>query len=403
MAMATYRMSAAAVQITVALLFGLSLPAHARGQDFVRPEETARINRLMDLKARQRNTLKCHIDFAKRAYLGFASRYHTGFRITAKYTEVAPGLNLVAYIRVTPRGDSPVFLGEDFQIPRKRPTATTGSGSLTFMVNLGGSFDVGQGRYQIDLLLMDERGRSFFKRWHLQTVQNGRHAIRSVLGPLQVARLARETWNGRLDRKGLRLTVLFDATAPQAWEAELWNRDLLLDLLVALLRGIPCRSVRIVAFNLDLQRRVFTRDNFDSKGFNELRSALTNLPLSLVPYRTLERDSSLEFLERLMDEESSRPRPPDAVLFVGSHTHFFRKPPKSLTEKVPPIGPRLFYFEYYGFATPFPDTIDYFTRDLHGTVFRINTPNDLGVAIVKMLAQVGQSQRFNAASGSEVR
>lgn len=270
------------------------------------------------------------------------------------------------------------------------------------MVNLGGSFDVGPGCYKIDLLLMDEHGRSFFKRWHLQTAQNGRHAIRSVLGPLQVARLERETWNGRLDRKGLRLTVLLDATAPQAWEAELWNRDLLLDLLVALLRGIPCRSVRIVAFNLDLQRKVFTRDSFDSEGFNELRSALTNLPLALVPYRALERDASLEFLGRLIDEETSRPRPPDAILFVGSHTHFFRKPPKKLTETVPPTGPRLFYFEYYGFATPFPDTIDYFTRNLHGTVFRINTPNDLGVAVGKLLAQAGQSQPSNSVGGSEL-
>jgi len=92
----------------------------------------------------------------------------------------------------------------------------------------------------------------------------------------------------------------------------------------------------------------------------------------------------------------------DAVLFVGSHTHFFRKPPKNLTEKVPPVGRRLFYFEYYGFATPFPDTIDYLTRELRGTVFRINTPDDLGAAIGKLLAQVGQRQPSNTASGSEV-
>jgi hypothetical protein len=61
-------------------------------------------------------------------------------------------------------------------------------------------------------------------------------------------------------------------------------------------------------------------------------------------------------------------------------------------ESLEAATPYFVYFEYFGFRTPFPDAIDYLTRDLHGTVFRINSVRDFGTAIEKLQAQLATSR-----------
>jgi hypothetical protein len=148
--------------------------------------------------------------------------------------------------------------------------------------------------------------------------------------------------------------------------------------------------VDIVAFSLDQQREIFRQANFDSQGFDQLATALKSLQLGVVSYRALERGSSSEFLVRFARDEITAGNPPDALIFIGSNNHFLDKVHAQLV--LEPRAPRLFYFEYYGYRTPFPDSIDYLMQDLHGTVFRINSAREFGTAVQRMLGLLRQSK-----------
>lgn len=374
-------------KLTLALLstFGFALSLGA--QELVPPEGIPGVNRLIDSQAKH-NALKCGVHHWG-PILGLNLRYRTGFSIFSGFRQFAVGDALIIFLRVTPQGGAPVLLGHSFQIPPV-PRGITDRVAAKSNVNMIGAFAVGPGRYKAELLVIDQRGRSFYKRWKLKTSTPSKQALASALGPLTVKPLPADNWDGRLDPHGVRLTVLLDATATSVTAAKLQNEAfLLLQLLASLLRQVPCQSVSIVAFNLDQQREVFRQENFDAAGFAKLSAALRQVQFSTVSYQALQRGSWSKFLLRMTEEQISANNPADAVVFIGASTHFVEKLPKELRESLAPGTSHFFYFEYYGYRVPLPDAIDYLTRNLKGTVFRISSAEEFGKAIQKMLAQLG--------------
>ena len=168
-------------------------------------------------------------------------------------------------------------------------------------------------------------------------------------------------------------------------------------------------------FNLDEQNEIFREERFDAAGFIELSGALTNVNSSVVSYRSLRYSAWQNFLVGLARDETTAHEPPDAVVFIGTATHFVENPTQKaerVDRKVP-----FFYFEYFAilgvfptgnycrgdcrnipdddgashapeFVSAFPDVIDHLTRELHGTVFHITSANDLASAIEKMVMQL---------------
>jgi hypothetical protein len=374
-------------KLTLALLttFGFAVPSGA--QELVPPEQIPAVNQLMDREAKE-NSLKCAVHHWG-PILGLDLRYHAGFSSFSSARQFAIGDALVALLRVTPQGGVPVLLGDSFKIPPV-PRGIKARVAAKSEVNITGAFAVGLGRYRVELLVVDQRGRKFYKRWTLKTSTHGKQAAASALAPLTVKPLVADNWDGKLQPQGVRLTVLLDATATSVNAAKLRNEAfLLLDLLASLLRQVPCQSVTLVAFNLDQQREVFRQEHFDAEGFAKLSAALRQVQFSTISYQALQRGSWAKFLLRITDEQISANDPADAVVFVGASTHFVEKLPKELRPSLTPGASHFFYFEYYGYRVPLPDAIDYLTRNLKGTVFRINSAEEFGKAIQKMLAQLG--------------
>jgi hypothetical protein len=377
-------------KLTLALLITFGFALSLGAQELVLPEEISGVNRLIDSEAKQR-ALNCAVHHWG-PILGLDLRYHIGFSILSSFRQFAVGDEGFVFLRVTPQGGSPVLLGQSFKIP-PIPRGLAVRVAAKSDVNLIGAFAVGPGRYKVELLVIDRHGRSFSKRWKLKTSTPSKQAVASELGPLTVRPLAADNWSGQLDPKGVRLTVLLDATATSVTAAKLRDEAfLLLQLLASLLRQVPCQWVRIVAFNLDQQREVFRQENFDAAGFAKLSAALRQVQFSTVSYQALQRRSWSKFLLRITEEQISANNPPDAVVFIGASTHFMEKVPKELRESLVPGPAHFFYFEYYGYRVPLPDAIDYLTHNLKGTVFRINSAKEFGKAIQKMLAQLGANQ-----------
>jgi hypothetical protein len=106
-----------------------------------------------------RKDLSCSVDPVK-PVLGFDLRFHGGYDINLPLREVAGNENLLSVlVRVTPesRKDDPSYFVQRISVP-KLPEDAKGDAVL------GGLFDLGEGKYHIDLLMKDrsERVCSFY-------------------------------------------------------------------------------------------------------------------------------------------------------------------------------------------------------------------------------------------------
>jgi hypothetical protein len=381
-------------------LLPLILSASANAQAPLPPEEIPFVNHLIDSSIEQKS-LKCEVRPFNPS-LDFRFRYETGFVVSTGLMPFSPGENFVAYLRVTPQGGAPVFLRSTFEIPKVQQDAVRNANPKDLrksQLNLSGAFNVGQGRYAVELLLL--RGhRSCYSRWHLRTGKYSSDAVPLNLDPESVMPLVPESWDGKLDAKGLRLTVLLDAAPMDPYAAQLrpWDRAFLLQSLAALLQQVRCQSVQLVAFNLDHQCVVFRQESFDGPGFDRLGKVLEQLDPATISYQALQRGNWLKFLLWLAREQTSVKDPSDAIVFLGPISHFdqkvFMEPPQ-------PPGSRFFYFEFCRLAPHFPDSIEYLTRNLHGSVFLISSATDFAQAIQKMLGQVRPTQNGSHPPGPQ--
>ena len=369
-------------------LLWLGCAVAAPAQLALGPEGLATANRFF--QQTPTGSLKCDV-FKREPFMDFMFRYTAGYYIRCTLDQFEPDHDVVVLARITPQGGSSTTLGEKFHLDSLPPqVAEKLHGRLKHVTfALSGAFALGEGRYTVEVLLAERRGHQLRKNWTVNVKANPKEkTLAQPLAPNTVAPLISAPWEGKLTKGGLRVTVLLHAASmnPRAPKLYAWDRAFLLQSLTSLLKGIPCESVNLIAFNLDQEREVFRQEEFDAAGFTQLAQRLQKLELATISYKALGRQTWHELLWQLTQEQLSAQHPADAVLFLGPTTHFDEKIPKELIQKTEG-GSQIFYFEYFPWRYDFPDAIERLTRDLHGTVFKIHSPGELGQSIQKMLAQ----------------
>lgn len=295
-----------------------------------------------------------------------------------------------AYLRVTPEGMPPVFLKSDFALPSPGSHSVLNPDDVYVQngrLTVSGTFNIGQGRYMVELLVLSNP-RSCYKRWIVKTGSNHNPTVPFALDPGAVAPLARDSWDGKLDGKGIRVTILLDAAPinPSSPVLHAWDRALLLQSLASLLMQIPCQAVRLIAFDMQQQLVLFEGHPFGASSFDDLANVLKNVERVTISYQALRAGTTRNFLLQLAREQISATDLPDAVIFLGPATHSAER---SLPPLAEPPGPRFFYFEYHSSFSPlFPDRIDRLVKHLRGQVLPFSSANELARAIQKALAQI---------------
>jgi len=399
------------IWISLFFLLVFFCPSRAFTQERVPADQAIRVTQLFNEGSKQ-NDLKCQVRFLG-PLLGFDLNYTAGFVILPSIEQVTLNENLDVFVRITPAGRAPVLLSTSFQIPASLPQVPENE---RFKFFFPGEFAIGEGTYHVDLLVIDQHDRRYLTQW---TLKVNRHVAASQLGPLTVSTTPLTRWDGDMDTNGPRLTILLDATetSPNAVRLGRETSTYLVDVLGAILRAVRCRSVKVVAFNLDEQREIFHDDLFEPTGFATLAQALRDFTSVKVPAESLKSLAWLDFLVGLARGEMKAPEPPDAVIFVGPPSHFVGNEP--LQAGISSARKPLFFdFEYLRVAQvfangpdtyrgdyrivpdddgeayapqaikPLPDAVDHLTRDLHGIVFQITSPKDLGPDIQRMATEI---------------
>jgi hypothetical protein len=347
------------------------------------------------LDAPSAKSLNCFIETFS-PVLDFALRFQAGYVIHCRL-KVFEGqkVTVQTYLRITPSGKVPVLLSAAYGLPAIAPDMlpTTRIANLKQEVGMSGAFGVGEGDYSVELLATDDRGRVCRKSWKIHVAANhSQRRAHLAIPPLTVEPFDRTSWEIPPSQKSsaLRLTILLDAAPIRPYESSLHARDraFLLEALYSLLRQVPFKSVRLVAFNLEQQREIYRRDGFDGAAFLPLSHALHEMETATVSVQALKSRSSALFLSKLTDRELTEENPADAIIFLGPASRMDTEIGADWLTALKPSSPPFFYFKYFGAA--FPDSLQRLMTAVNGKTFLFLSPPEFDQDIQKMLAQLKQ-------------
>jgi len=369
--------------------------APIKGQEPLSAADAERVARIFDL-GRSPVSLHCSIQ-PQKPTLDFAFRFDLGYIISCPLSSFeGRATDIFVFAQITPQGGRSLLFGENYRLPEA--TVVTRSRQMKQDFEMSGGLAVGEGLYQVEVLVMDQQTASTSrKRWLARVGHAGnKRAVESAVAPGSVIPMGARPWPIAMDKsgRGLRLTVLLDAEPlnPRTPALRAWDRAFLLGSLSTLLKQIPCDTVRLRAFNLEQQRELFRKDEFDDAGFLKLAESLRTLELGTVSYRVLQQQQGgLDLLLNYANQELIAQDPADAVIILGPRSRYSAAIPRERIKERETANPHFFYFEYFPghlmFSQPL-DALSSLTKRLDGTVCSIFSPGDLAHCAQKLLARV---------------
>lgn len=385
------------VSLAFLLLLCAAFLCPAAAQLPLSPENASSISPLF--QSSPRNALHCWLERWDPS-LDFAFRFVAGYVTNCRLSQFeGKETVLVTYTRITPDGRPPSLFGSVFRVPEISPDMKAAIGGdvrkLSQDISPSGAFALGEGRYLVELLLQDDRNRTYRSRWRLHvTAHRSERGVALAMKPLSVESMEEASWQMPASKRAgnLRLTILLDAAPLNFYQSSLraWDRAFLLETVYSVLRQTPHKSVSLIAFNLDQQRVLFRRDEFDNAGFHDLSRALKDAELSSISVQALKKRDSPKFLVEIADRELAAEHS-DAIIFVGPNTRMDTKVTEGALTQKRANSPPFFYFEYFPtVGGDFPDSIDWLVKSAGGRVFFVHTPPQFDDSIDKMLAQLKQ-------------
>ncbi len=346
-----------------------------------------------------RKDLPCTV-VAQKPVLGFDLRFHSGYDISVPLKELAGIQNqLIVVFRVADgsKPDFPVYFVQRINVPTIEEDAR-GEALLQ------GSFDLGEGRYQVDWLMRDRSDRVCSSSWESEAVLSPKDKGVAVtlekgeIAPTDREQFEPEPFLRRSDNSsGLTMKVLVNFAPQNAQSATLQQSDT--DALVSVLRCMQ-RDPRIgrfsvVAFNVQEQKVLYRQEGLSEIDFPAIGEALRNLHLGRVDISRLgQKNSNSDFLGDLLVNEIGAPEKPDAYVIAGPKTLMEESISSEKLKASPGTDLPVFYLNYNlsPQTTPWRDALSGAIKFFKGQEFTISKPRDLWFAITELVGKVVKSK-----------
>lgn len=391
-------------------------------QEVVEPGTIADMIKRFEPQPGERH-LQCTVKINKPT-LDYAFRFESGYAFQLRLDQYSgPDHTLAVLTEVTPQtgNASPVYF-----------LNTGGMGELVATaggyVGATGGYLVGEGRYSVRWLVLDDLGRACRRNWRMEAGRKGKFVSmpRQTVSGLSLSKTFARPYQH--PGKPMRITVLLDAAPLQVRQESPsrlrgGERVMLFDGLLGLMERLPAASVRLIVFNLEQQKELLRREDFTVKELNGVALALKELELGLVQVDVVQRPKGhIDLLTSLLNAEIRTPLPSDAVVFLGPQERYFdkipdgaldtprgKKPNFFLVQFIPPprwvveLTPAdLEGFPGYGHSVrtiPITganfDTITKVVRRLKGKAVQVRTPDDFERAIEGIELSRGQEARVD--------
>lgn len=347
-----------------------------------------------------RKDLPCVVS-PEKPFLGFDLRFHGGYDVSVPLRELAGTENLLTILfRVYPENhpEQRTYFVQKIRVPSIEEDA---KGDAV----LQGSFDVGEGKYQVEWLMRDRSERVCSFSWDSEAALPARDrqiAVGINPGLIEPTRHEQFHEDPPVERAAseplLNLKILVNFAPQKATSAAMRPLDTaaLVSILRSLNREPRIGKFTIVAFNMQEQRVFFRQDKADRIDFRGLGDSLSTVSLGTVDLRNLAtKNSETLFLNDLIGKElpTSGERP-DAVIFAGPKALLASNVPEDDLKRLGDIDYPVFYMNYIlnPQATPWRDAIGNAVKFLKGTEFTISRPRDLFYAVTDMVSRIVKSR-----------
>jgi hypothetical protein len=344
-----------------------------------------------------RNELPCRVSPEKPA-LRYDLRLYVDYKISVPLKNLEPrGEKLDVLLRVTPLADtnSVVYMSNRFLVP---PIPDDAKGEGIF----DEGFAVGPGRYRVDWLMRDARGRYCSSHWQTEAkLATGEKNLPMGLQPNVVLPRPDELYTRQRvsDAKGpnpMHVKVLLNVTPGNAGRVLLdsGETEVLESLLQNLGREPRFSSFRLVAFNHRSQRVIHRQEDVRQIDIGALQSALAKSGAGTINYRSLQdpHGESKFIAGILAGEIAADAAQPDVVIVAGPKTSVDGKVPlEQLLRDRAEVNCPIFYFSYVAdpMREPFRDSIGAALKAYKTTSqYTITRPRDMEIAISHLLSWV---------------
>jgi hypothetical protein len=261
---------------------------------------------------------------------------------------------------------------------------------------VGGGYLLGLGAYNVRWMMIDDTGRVCRKSWRVDVrLSRAEHSVKVAMPPDTVwemsLRGSRTVPRETDDAAPLRLTIFLHAAPlfPRRTRMRPGDMMMLMSTVSSLLERVPARSVRLVLFNLDQQKELYRKEDFQLHEMAQVSQAMTGIELGLVDFQVLQnRRGHVDLLADLVNRELQAQPPSDVVLFLGPSARFFDRVPQAVLEKPEGHVPQFYYFQLIPFVhqqqAMLADTIKSTTSRLGGKTIQIHSPGEFAKAIERI-------------------
>jgi hypothetical protein len=369
-------------------IVGLAVSLPVAAQVIVNAARLAPLLRTFDEKPGE-TALRCDVTPIRPA-LNYGFRFQAGYRVVMPANQfLGPKHRWFVLTRITPKaaGGQPVYLANS-QVLTNVP-------QTTMQLQFGGGYLLGEGAYDVNWVLFDERDRVCRSNWHVDVHRN-RHE-RSV----EVAMPPDTVWDFSLrgarllprnpdDAASLRLTLLLNAAPMFPRRTHLRPGDIgaLISAASSLLERVPARNVRLVLFNLEQQKELYRNTDFMLENMPEVAQAMNSIELNTVDFQVLQnRRGHVDLLADLVRQELKAEPPSDVVLFLGPSSRYEDRIPADLLERAPGRAPQFMDIQILPLFAPapsFPDVIRNAISRLGGKTVQVRSPGEFAKAIARL-------------------
>jgi hypothetical protein len=328
--------------------------------------------------------------------LGFDLRFHDEYwvAVPARPFEHTARL-LQVRVRVKPEAGiaEAVTLSRVFSIPEY----------ATGKLMLVDGFDLGPGRYRVDLQMGDARVWECSAHWGIQTQpKDGLPGQPLTLEPNQIVERIAGPFDDEpsVDRAvghPLGIKILLNLSPASSFESVLnpLHTSVLMSIVRSIARQPGIGRFTLVAFNLRGQQIVYRQDNARNVDFAALGEALRVSGSGTIPYRVLrDKQSETRFAEKLLrDELGGGPHSADAIFIVGPKVTLDKKIPLDALKSAGAAPCPIFYLNYTPdpFDEPWRDTIGSALRAYKSSLaWNISFPRDMRVAMKELLSRMSE-------------
>jgi hypothetical protein len=287
--------------------------------------------------------------------LNFGLRFQAGYVLGFPLKQfTGSGHRLSVLLRVTPEGKTPVFLKDSMALPKVPQTRLTGA--------VTGSILIGEGNYRIAARVEDEQRRVCRVEWGMRARRDrAEQSLTPVMPPGSVMALSSAAVNrtSQRDPDAGGLIVLLNAAPMRMRSNILQSGDIqrLTGSLAALLERVQASRVRLVLFNLDQQKEVLRRDNFEPGDIDSVTQALNELQVGTVDYKVLsDRLGGVRMLAGILRSELRDARSGDSIVVLGPEARSQVRLPEGFLDPLDANSARVVYLHFMGrgFAPPAP-------------------------------------------------